>query len=71
VPKCQIPPDLVVNSNLLILLTLFYGLSCDRVSCINGESRAELSSPYEGSCPPLKPMECRKSSGLLSKEQEG
>ena len=24
---------------------LFYGLSCDRASCINRESRAELSSP--------------------------
>ena len=26
---------------------LFYGWSCDRASCINGKSRAELPSPYE------------------------
>src|SRR5712691_7188035 len=41
---------------------LFYGWSCDRTSCINGKSRAELPSTYEGSCPPLNPMECGNSS---------
>src|SRR2546427_1468800 len=45
---------------LLILLTLFYGRSCDRASCINGKSRAELPATYEASCPPLNPMECGK-----------
>ena len=39
---------------------LFYGCSCDRVSCINGKSRAELPSTYEAICPPLNPMECEK-----------
>src|SRR5437660_1259773 len=43
---------------LLTLLRLFYNWLCDRVLCINGKSRAELPSAYEGSCPPLNPMEC-------------
>src|SRR5258706_14663970 len=37
---------------------LFYCGSCDSPSCINGESRGELPSPYEDSCSPLNPMEC-------------
>ncbi len=56
---------------MLILLMLFYSLSCDRASCINGESRAELSSPYEGSCPPLNPMECEKEWYAVGSQQEG
>ena len=49
---------------MLILLMLFYGLSCGHASCINGEARAELPSPYEGSCPPRNPMECAFFFGL-------
>jgi hypothetical protein len=41
------------NPNVLILLALFCALYCDRASCIHGASKAELSSPYEGSRPPL------------------
>src|SRR5712691_3195381 len=37
---------------------LFCSWSSDRASCINGKSRAELPTTYEGSCPPLNPMEC-------------
>src|SRR6266852_3683637 len=37
---------------------LFYEGSCDRASCINEKSRAELPSTSEDSCSPLNPMEC-------------
>lgn len=43
---------------MLILLTLFYGWSCDRVSCIDGKSRRELPLLYEAICLPLNPGEC-------------
>jgi hypothetical protein len=43
---------------MLILLTLFYGWSCDRVSCIDGKSRLKLSLLYEAICLPLNPGEC-------------
>src|SRR5439155_24452492 len=44
---------------------LFYGWSCDSVSCTNGKSRAELPSTYESSCPPLNPMECGNFGGRV------
>jgi len=58
--KTQTPPDLVVKFQPIVLLALFYDESCDRASCINGKSRAELPSTSDDSCPPRNPMECEK-----------
>src|SRR5438105_6320887 len=43
---------------MVILLTLFYGWSCDRVSCIDGKSRLELPLLYEAIGLPLNPGAC-------------
>src|SRR4249920_669891 len=43
---------------MLILLTLFYGWSCDRVSGIDGKSRLALPLLSEAICLPLNPGEC-------------
>src|SRR5712691_7180456 len=43
---------------MLILLTLFYGWSCDHVSGIDGKSRLALPLLSEAICLPLNPGEC-------------
>src|SRR2546422_856063 len=47
---------------MLILLTLFYGWSCDHVSGIDGKSRLALPLLSEAICLPLNPGECAFSS---------
>ena len=51
-------PDCVVNFQPMAIVNVIYGWSCDSASCINGQSRAELPSTSEGSCPPRNPMDC-------------
>jgi len=43
----QIPPDLLVKLNSLILLRLFCDEAYDQMSCRNGRSKSELPSTSE------------------------
>gem|GEM_PF-5886996 len=66
-PFFRLPRIEWYNINMLILLTLFYGWSCDRVSWIDGKSGLELPLLYKAICLPLNPGECGKNgSGTLA-----